>query len=322
MTRDGLLTFSQYLRIERGLSPRTVEAYGRDVGRFLVTALSLGVLDDPNDAGQWSRLDGQKDLLRSHLARLRQNDYRLSTLDRHLAAIRAFYRFLLLHRIVQSPPPNLRAGRAGREKRLPRDLTVELVTDLLALPDAGQERGRRDLALLEMIYGLGLRLAEVVGLNLGDLDFPGEKVLVRGKGSRERILPLAGQARSALEGYLAGRLDPDAWFSLQDGIVPRGLAGQPIFLGRPGRRISRRTVQHRVAHFAGKLAGLAGVSPHTLRHSFATHLLEGGAGIRIVQELLGHRNLSTTQIYTHLDRSRLRAAFDQAHPRARLEKKS
>ncbi len=320
MTRDNLDSFIEYLDIERGMSPRTVEAYSRDVKRFLVTAVQLGVLTDELDAAQWSRLDGQKDLLRNHLGQLREQDYRLSTLDRHLAAIRTFYRFLLLHHIVQCPPPNLRLGKGGREKRLPRDLSVELVQSLLALPDTGVDRGRRDLALLEMIYGLGLRLAEVVGINLGDLNFPAERVLVRGKGSRERIMPLAGHARRTLEDYLTGRLDPEIRLALQDGILPREMQEQPVFLGRPGRRISPRTVQARVAHYAGQLAGLAEVSPHTLRHCFATHLLEGGAGIRIVQELLGHRNLSTTQIYTHLDRSRLRAAFDQAHPRAKRGK--
>ncbi|MBU8869831.1 MAG: tyrosine recombinase XerC [Gemmatimonadales bacterium] len=321
MTQDVLQPFSEYLGIERGMSPLTVEAYCRDVRRFLASAIDYGVLDDPTDATQWARLDAQKDLLRNHLARLRDHEYRLSTVDRHLAAIRAFYRFLLLNRTVQSPPPNLRTGRGGREKRLPRDLTVELVQDILELPDPCEEKGRRDLTLLEMIYGLGLRLAEVVGMNLGDLDFPAEKLLVRGKGSRERFMPLAGQARHALEEYLAGRLEPEVWLALRDGILPREMQEHPVFLGRQYRRISRRTVQYRVSHYAGKLAGLTGVSPHTLRHSFATHLLEGGAGIRIVQELLGHRNLSTTQIYTHLDRSRLRAAFDQAHPRAKRAKK-
>ena len=317
MARDALQPFADYLQVELGLSARTVEAYERDVDRFLKTAAKLAVLNDADDASQWPRLDAQKDLLRSHLSALRRREYRMATLDRHLAAIRAFYRFLLVNRIVKSPPPNLSAGRGGREKRLPRDLTVELVEGLLDLPDQEHERGRRDLALLEMIYGLGLRLAEVVGMNLGDLDFPGERVLIRGKGSRERILPLAGKARATLEGYLQGRMDPASYLALQDGILPRAQLENSVFQGRPGRRISRRTVQYRVAHYAGQLAGLAGISPHTLRHSFATHLLEGGAGIRIVQELLGHRNLSTTQIYTHLDRSRLRAAFDQAHPRAK-----
>jgi site-specific recombinase XerC len=319
MSRN-LTPFTEYLDIERGMSPRTIDAYRRDVVRFLDTAVEQGIVAEPGDESEWARLDGQRELLRTHLGRLRRKGYSLSTLDRHLAAIRAFYRYLHLQKIVQGPPPNLSAGRGGRQRRLPRDLTVELVQGILDLPDTSREIGIRDLALLEMIYGLGLRLSEMVGMNLGDLDYPGEKILVRGKGSRERIMPLAGHAREALSDYLRSRLDPETWFALQDGILPGDEAPGPVFQGRPGRRIAPRTVQYRISHYAGRLAGLAGVSPHTLRHSFATHLLEGGAGIRIVQELLGHRNLSTTQIYTHLDRSRLRAAFDAAHPRSKAGK--
>jgi integrase/recombinase XerD len=214
-------------------------------------------------------------------------------------------------------PDNLTAGRGGREKRLPRDLTIELSEQLINLTDPGTARGLRDRAMLEMIYGLGLRLAELVELSLGQLDLPQGRVRVLGKGDRERILPLAGCAAGALTAYLSARLDPETWVNLQDGIFRGDTAGQPVFEGRPGRRISRRTVQDRVARYATELAGVSGVSPHTLRHSFATHLLEGGAGIRVVQELLGHRNLATTQIYTHLSRGRLRDSFLAAHPRAR-----
>ncbi|MBE0567741.1 MAG: tyrosine-type recombinase/integrase, partial [Krumholzibacteria bacterium] len=205
-------------------------------------------------------------------------------------------------------------------RRLPRDLTVELAGRLLELPDPATERGRRDRALLEMIYGLGLRLAETVGLDLGDLDIPSGRVKVLGKGAKERILPLGGLALEALAAYLGDRLEPAAWRDLQDGRVRGDLAQEPVFAGRPGRRIGRRTVQARVAAYAAELAAGSGVSPHTLRHSFATHLLEGGAGIRVVQELLGHRNLATTQIYTHLGRGRLREAFDAAHPRSGRKK--
>lgn len=320
MNRPRIVTFAEYLRYERGMSPRTVEAYGRDVDAFLATAVEQGVIPEGGEAGQWGALDGRKDLLRTHLGRLRRRELGLRTLDRHLAAIRAFYRYLLVQGVIANPPPNLRTGRGGRERKLPRDLTVEMLEGVLTLPDLSTERGRRDRAMLEMIYGLGLRLAELVGLDLDALDFPGERIRVLGKGSRERILPLAGEARRALEEMLADRLEPQDRLDLLDGRLPRRLAGQPVFCARPNRRIARRTVQARVAHYAGRLAGLRGVSPHTLRHSFATHLLEGGAGIRVVQELLGHRNLSTTQIYTQLDRSRLRAAFDRAHPRARGKK--
>ena len=316
MTPPDLQPYLDHLAVERGMSPRTVEAYARDVAAFLATAVALGVLEAPAGPAQWARLDGQRGLVRAHLARLRREDRRLTSLDRHLAGIRSFFRYLQLTGRVESIPANLTAGRGGRERRLPRDLTVDMAADLLALPDPATPRGRRDRALLELIYGLGLRLAEVVGLDLGALDLPSGRVRVLGKGAKERILPLDGLAREALAAYLAERLDPAAWRDVQDGRVRGDAARLPVFEGRPGRRIGRRTVQDRVARYAAELAAGSGVSPHTLRHSFATHLLEGGAGIRVVQELLGHRNLATTQIYTHLGRGRLRAAFDAAHPRS------
>lgn len=310
-------SFLEYLALEKGMSPLTVEAYGRDVAAFLATAVAFGILDDPAGPDQWPRLDDQRGLIRGHLALLRRQERRLTSLDRHLAGIRAFYRFLLATEKVTSIPDNLSLGRGGREKRLPRDLTLEMTEQMMALPDTTNIRGLRDRAILEMIYGLGLRLAELVGLNLGHLDFPDGRVRVLGKGNRERVLPLAGFAATALKEYLGRRLDPEVWLEIRDGIYRHNNADIPVFEGRPGRRIARRTVQTRVSHYATELAGVSGVSPHTLRHSFATHLLEGGAGIRVVQELLGHQNLATTQIYTHLSRGRLRDSFLSAHPRAR-----
>ena len=318
MFYDGAMkSFLEYLALEKGMSPRTVEAYGRDVAAFLGTARDLGILEREDDEQEWSRLENQSGLVRAHLAQLRKRNMRLTSLDRHLAGIRAFFRFLVLTGRVTSEPRNLSVGRGGREKRLPRDLTVDLTRRLLELPDVDTRIGLRDRAMLEMIYGLGLRLAELVGLNLGDLDFPGERVMVTGKGDRQRILPLAGQAARHLGIYLGRRLEPEVWEDLRLGKLRGGLAAAPVFTGRGTSRIARRTVQDRVSRYAGELAGLAGVSPHTLRHSFATHLLEGGAGIRVVQELLGHQNLGTTQIYTHLGRGRLRQGFLDAHPRAR-----
>ncbi len=314
--QDPLQAFTEYLRHERGMSPRTVEAYGRDVRAFLASAIAFGVISAPPDRQQWPLLEDQRGLVRGHLAALRREDRRLTTVDRHLASIRCFYGFLKLTGVLEKIPANLRTGRGGRERRLPKDLNVELVTSLVEAPDTGTARGRRDRAMFELIYGLGLRLAELVGLDLADLDFPSQRLKVLGKGSKERVLPLAGCAAQALHDYLGQRLDPALWQDVLDGALRGADTSRPVFEGRPGRRIARRTVQARISHYAGELAGMTGVSPHTLRHSFATHLLDGGAGIRVVQELLGHQNLSTTQIYTHLGRGRLRAAFNAAHPRA------
>lgn len=316
MLTEHLQPFLDHLAHELGASPRTVEAYGRDVSQLLAAARADGVWDG-RSTPDWAALAGRRSLVRDHLAALRQAGRSRATVARHLAAIRALTRWLLLTGTVTETPDTLARGVGGRERRLPRDLTVAHVAALLELPDAATARGRRDRALLELIYGLGLRLAEAVGLDLGDLDLPGERVRVLGKGDKERLLPLTGWPAEALAAHLESYLDAGDWLALRDGALPAAARRRPVFEGRPGRRISRRTVEARVAHYAERLAGTAGISPHTLRHSFATHLLDGGVGIRLVQELLGHAHLSTTQIYTHLSRERLREEFRKAHPRAR-----
>ncbi|HPF33974.1 MAG TPA: tyrosine-type recombinase/integrase [Candidatus Krumholzibacteria bacterium] len=309
--------FLRHLSVEKGASPRTVAAYGRDLAAFLADVREhAGWEDSAPDA--WSRLADDRVLLRGHLARLRRAGRAPSTVDRKLAAVRAFFRFLVLDgRLTALPEAAGRTAGGGRRRPLPHQLSEETVDQLLALPDASTPRGRRDRALLEMIYGLGLRLSEVVGLDLSHLDVPDERVRVLGKGDKERLLPLLGATVAALRPWLEDLLEPRDLQDLLDGRLSGARAARPLFTGRRDRRISPRTVQALVARYAGELAGLRGVSPHVLRHSFATHLLDGGAGIRVVQELLGHEHLATTQIYTHLSRARLREEFLKAHPRAR-----
>lgn len=318
MDTERLQPFLDHLAHERGASPRTVATYARDVAAFLDDS-GAGALLGPASAGPgaWRGLAGRRTLVRDHLAALRRAGRSPATVARRLAAIRALYRWLRLIGAVDDAPQAVARGVGGRARPLPRDLAEAHVAALLELPDPRTERGRRDRALLEMIYGLGLRLSEAVGLELRHLDWPGERVRVLGKGDKERLLPLVGCAAEALGAYLGERLPPALWLAVRDGATPPEAARTPVFAGRAGRRLAPRTVQARVAHYAGRLAGLAGVSPHTLRHSFATHLLDGGVGLRLVQELLGHAHLQTTQIYTHLTRERLREVFQRAHPRAR-----
>jgi len=313
---ERLARFLQHLDVEKGASARTVAAYGRDVDAFLADAREREGWD-PEAPGAWTRLAADRGLLRGHLARLRRAGRAPSTVDRKLAAVRAFFRFLVLDGELAALPEG--AGRAGggRRRPLPHQLAEETVEQLLERPDPTSRRGRRDRALLEMIYGLGLRLSETVGLDLADLDVPEERVRVVGKGDKERRLPLLGATVAALRPWLEDRLDSRDLQDLLDGRLAGARAARPLFTGRGERRISPRTVQALVARYAGELAGLRGVSPHVLRHSFATHLLDGGAGIRVVQELLGHEHLATTQIYTHLSRARLREEFLKAHPRSR-----
>lgn len=312
---DGFL---KHLASEKGHSPRTVEGYGRDVRRFLESVVAAGSDAAADDATCWKALAEDRTVLRRHLAGLRRADLGAASIDRHLASIRAFYRFLVLEGVLGKLPEQLgRGSRGGRERKLPTLLAEETLESLLELPDLSCVRGRRDRAILEMIYGLGLRLSETVALDMGSLDLPGERVRVTGKGNKERILPLLGPAATALQAHLADRLDTVGLQQVLDGRTTSGTAHVPVFTGRGERRIHPRTIQARVARYAGELAGLKGVSPHVLRHSFATHLLDGGAGIRIVQELLGHEHLATTQIYTHLSRARLSEEFRKAHPRSR-----
>lgn len=315
---SALTPFLDYLIVERGLSPRTRENYARDLTAFLATAADLGAIPPGAGTVEWSDLV-RHGLVRTHLATLRRADRSRATVDRHLASIRALYRWLLLTDRISGFPTDLETSRGGRERKLPMVLGEGMTERLLALPNPATAIGCRDRALLEMIYGLGLRLAEIVGLDVGNLNLVDGQIRVRGKGGKERLLPLCGCAEEALQDYLDQRLVASEARDLRDGRPDRLLCRRPVFEGRRGRRIAPRTVQQRVAHYARELAGIAGVSPHTLRHSFATHLLDGGAGVRIVQELLGHENLSTTQIYTHLSRSRVRDAFMNAHPRARTK---
>lgn len=314
---DHVTAFRRHLEIEKGASARTVEAYRRDLSQFLATSRDQGHLPDEPGDDAWRDLFAKRNAVRDHLALLRRRGRAQATVARQIAAIRAFARYLQLAGVLTAVPETLARGTsAGRGRRLPRDLSEELVEALLEMPDAAKPRGRRDRAILESLYGLGLRLAEVVGLDLADLDFTTERVRVLGKGNKERILPLLGITARRLREHLEGVLEPDVYLSLLDGNLASGDARRPVFEGRRGRRIAPRTVQQRVAHYAGRLAGLQGISPHALRHSFASHLLDGGAGIRAVQELLGHEHLATTQIYTHLSRARLREEFRKAHPRS------
>lgn len=302
-----LLRFLDYLRAVEGASPRTVEAYGRDLGALRATLDAAGVDRD------WRHVD--TDDLRRFLAAQRKAQRAPSTVSRRLSSIRAFFRFLVREGLREdNPAAALRAARQRR--RLPRTPGEELVTRILETCDAQTVDGRRDRAVLEMLYGGGLRLSELVGLRLGDLDWPGETLRVMGKGSRERIVPFSGEAPRALAASLADRLSQSTLEGLRAGSLEGGSARLPLFVGRSGKALAPRAIQRLVAR-ATRAAGGGHLSPHDLRHAFATHLLDRGADLRAVQELLGHASLSTTQIYTKVSVARLRESFDHAHPRAR-----
>ncbi len=288
--------FLDYLRVERRLAANTVEAYGRDIGRF------AGFLAARGAAGL---LKVDVPQLREYLAWLGQRGLAASSRARGLAAVRAGYRFLLLEgRIGQDPTEFLEAPRGW--KKLPRYLSGEEVERLLAHPDRGTRLGQRDALLLALLYDCGLRVSELAGLRVDQLDLESWLIRVRGKGDKERFVPFGEEARAALVAYLARARERSRRAGGNDHLFPGA---------RGGHLTRQRAWQIVKLHLAG--AGVArSVSPHTLRHSFATHLLDNGADLRAVQLLLGHADISTTQIYTHLSQERLRKVHAKYHPRA------
>ena len=305
--------FLDHLQAVGNASPRTVAAYRADL-HTVVRAIGSGSDSTPAEL-EWRTVS--VDDLRRYLAHERSRGIGSRSLGRRLAALRAFFRFLVREGHRESDPTvGLRLPRAGR--RLPRVPNEAMVAAILESPDPATEQGRRDRAVLELLYGAGIRLAELTGLRLGHLDWPGEQIRVLGKGSRERLVPLVGAAKQALAIYLEARLGTDTWSALCAGRRAPEAIEAPVFVGRKQAPLARRTVQSIVERAVRASSGPR-ISPHDLRHAFATHLLDRGADLRGVQELLGHANLSTTQVYTHVTSTRLRASFDAAHPRAHRE---
>ena len=284
--RSQVEGFLHYLKNERNYSPHTLSNYGRDL-RFLTDFLRDKKID---------RLTA-----REYLLALGRHDYARRSVARKLSAARSFFRFLVREKKTKENPfQNLITPKLP--KKLPNFLYPEEVNRLLASPDTATLPGKRDRAILELLYGTGMRVIELCRLNESDLDFDEGEVKVFGKGAKERIVIFGSFAARALRDYLAqGR--------------PAKTAA--LFVGRRGTRLTTRQVE-RLIRFYAKKAGLQKkVTPHTLRHSFATHLLEGGADLRMTQELLGHVSLSTTQVYTHVTKEHLKQVYDAAHPRAK-----
>ncbi|MDY5274739.1 MAG: tyrosine recombinase [Atopobiaceae bacterium] len=288
-----------YLAFERGSSSHTVEAYGRDLERY-VKALEEKGVTEPDDV--------TRPLIEEHLEHLAEEGYAPSSVERALSAIKSFHRFMLQEE-MSSVSPAAALPLPKKAERLPDVLSVRQALALLDQPFPKTAAGQRDRAIIEVLYGCGLRVSELTGLDVGAVSLEDEVVRVIGKGSKERLVPLMGSAYEALAEYLSD------W----RGELVSSRSGAAVFLNVRGGRISRQSV-FAIVERAGRVVGIDGLHPHTLRHSFATHMLQGGADIRIVQELLGHSSIQTTQLYTHLDRSHLRMAYLSAHPRARRKR--
>jgi integrase/recombinase XerC len=305
--RPEVAEFLVYLEKERNDSPHTVRAYSRDLLAFEEFCDSYY-----GGAGKWSFAGVDRLAVRSFMGELKRRGHARRSVARAVSALRSFYRFLgTRHGLEVNPARSVSLPKL--ERQLPAVLDPKAVEELFALAEGEAERGGfeaiRNLAILELLYGAGLRLSELAGLNLSDVDLIGEQVKVRGKGKKERLLPLGSHAGRALRRYgvLRERL-------LEKVGVQKG-DHRALFLSNRGRRLSPRSIQLVVSRYLRAAAG-AGLSTHSLRHSFATHLLDRGADLRAVQELLGHSSLSTTQVYTHTSVERLKKVYQRAHPRA------
>jgi integrase/recombinase XerC len=309
--------FVNYLRFERHFSQYTARCYGADLRQYVEFLAGEGG-EASNGDGQAAMISQrmlQADVLgiRQFLTHLDSFNYSPATTARKIATLRSFYKWLhRCDRVAANPMLMIRTPR--QVKRLPKAMTVEQVDQLLSIPDNRDTLGARDRAILETLYSTGVRVSELVDLNRSDLDMEQQTLRIRGKGKKERMVPLGSHALAAIRHYLT-LLEPDPRFAQIRETSMISLA-VPLFINKNGGRLSSRSVRRKLDKYLS-LAGLDGaISPHTLRHSFATHLLDNGADLRSVQELLGHQSLSTTQIYTHLSSMRLKTVYDQAHPRA------
>jgi integrase/recombinase XerD len=288
--------FRDYLEVERGLSARTIAAYGKDVEKLVTWLLDRGVARaDAVGVGE----------LREYAYQLKDRGLQPSSIRRNLAAIRTYFAFLLAEELVTADPTE-RVDLPRGARRLPHALTAAEVARLLDAPDPGDPLYWRDKALLEFAYAAGVRVSELIGLKVRDVDLQEGLAAVFGKGAKERLVPVGRSALRALEVYLR---------EIRPRLLRDGSEGT-LFLSARGRPLSRMGVW-KILRRQVRRAGIEKrVSPHTLRHSFATHLLEGGADLAAVQEMLGHADIATTQVYTHVEREYLRQVHRQYHPRA------
>ena len=300
--REAYEEFSAYLAMEKGASDHTLDGYMRDVRRYCAWLNQAGTTDickiTHHDIAQY-------------MDALSECGYAPVSMERSLAAIKGFHKFCMLEGYAKSDPSSI-VPMPKTPKKLPDVLSVSEVQMLLDQKFDDTPRGMRDRAILEVLYGCGLRVSEIVNLELQSLFLDEGFLRVFGKGAKERISPIGGTALAALTDYLErGRmlLHPNKVAAPPDGIT--------VFLNARGKRMTRQSVFNIVSEY-GERVGLENLHPHTLRHSFATHLLEGGADLRAIQEILGHSDISTTQIYTHVDRSHIREEYLTCHPRARI----
>ena len=309
--------FLEFLRLNRNASPHTLQAYDSDITQFLDYLRNARA----RRSDELTMVDFTLDAVKGFLAQLHRAGLSKRSAARKLAALRTFSRYLRREGLLDADPVAL-LGTPKIEQRLPAYLDIPEMDLLLQMPDTSTPSGRRDRAILELFYASGLRLSELVGLNIEDLSLSNRMVRVLGKGRKERLVPFNISAADAIRAYL-----PERDRFLTGPRDPRTLKrgsnrharhrDDPLFVNQRGGRISGRSVDRLVRRYVSACSTRFGISPHALRHSFATHLLQGGADLRAIQELLGHASISTTQRYTHVNAAQLIETYRSAHPRAR-----
>jgi integrase/recombinase XerC len=340
-----IAAFTGYLMDERHFSHYTARCYGADLRQYVEYLSEEGGIEisDAQEKQVYDRVSGPgepagnapansdvaasigpntitrhivdatPETIRQFLTHLGTKDYSAATMARKIATLRSFYKWSNRRGITRTNPMTvIRTPRQA--KRLPKAITVDEIERLLATPSDKDVLGMRDRAMLETLYSTGIRVSELVGLNADDLDEGGEAMRVRGKGKKERVVPLGTHALAAVKKYMQMVGADPRWTGSWKEEVPGRT--RPLFVNKHGKRLSSRSVRRKLDKYQIQAGLDADISPHTLRHSFATHLLDNGADLRTVQEMLGHQSLSTTQIYTHLTTQRLQEAYNKAHPRA------
>jgi len=304
--QEHIDNFMQHLKYERNLSEHTLRNYESDLLQF------YNHVAPPDKEGKRRQVD-VRDIdnltIREFMAVLYERRKKKSSIHRKIAALRTFFRFLCREGLLEINPARLVASPRV-ERKLPNHLSIQEMIAFIETPESDTVLGKRDRAILELLYASGVRVSELVNLNLRDIDFVNQTVRVKGKGRKERIVPFGDHARAALETYLGVRGE------LLAEADPERLDPLAVFMNYQGTRITTRSVGRMVDKHVKRCADLHHISPHSLRHSFATHLLDAGADLRTIQELLGHARLSTTQQYTHVSMDRLMDVYDRAHPKA------
>lgn len=298
--------FLKHLKYERNLSEHTLRNYESDMEQF------YNFIAPPNNDGERRAVDLHAIdnlTIREYMATLYEKKKKKSSIHRKVACLRTFFRFLCREGVLEQNPALL-VSSPRVDRKLPNHLTIEQMIQFIETPETDTVLGKRDRAILELLYASGVRVSELVGLNLSDIDYNHQTLRVKGKGRKERMVPFGSHAKAALESYLGVRgellveADPDD----RDPLA--------VFMNYQGTRITTRSVGRMLDKYCKQCAEIHHVSPHALRHSFATHLLDAGADLRTIQELLGHARLTTTQQYTHVSTDRLMEVYDKAHPKA------